>query len=322
MRTRRLLLAVLFIGSLIPASFAKGDKKNEKTDWSKVDFIKDYKVKFKIPGAAKKSLNSNPTFITDYSINNALRMKGSESNAKGTVHSEVFFAGIPQDKFQAMVDELYQDFQNELTKAGITLSDGEKELQSDYAMKQKEKDKNFVGKTGSEPSHQEAGLLDGGIPGYGVMFVKEGVSFRPVGKNTYVAGGKINGNFYQKLSSQENVNLLSIGYNITFASFEGSRGYKSARLETSPALSIQPYITLINPKGAFSFISVGGGPIWGNGGWDLGLKETELNKLEYFGLATSAKYAVEADPDKYIAEVKSIIENFQINLVKALKEQL
>ncbi len=320
MRTMKFLLAVLLLGIFSPITFAK-DKKGEKVNWENVDFVNDYKIKFKL-ASASKSLKETSVFITDYSVNNALRMKGSESNAKGTVHSEVFFGGIPQNKFQAMVEELYQHFQAELTKAGIQLSDGEKEINSEYANKQKENEKNFIGKTGNETYHQKAGIAEGSIPGYAVLFVKEGVSFRPVNKNVYIAGNKIYANFYQKLATQENVNLLNLSYNITFAGFEGSRGYSSARLETQPLLSILPVLTLVNPKGSFSFISIENGPIWGNEGWSLGIKETDLNKLDYFGLATSADYAIEADPDKYIAEVKAIIMNFQTDLVAALKAEL
>ncbi len=320
MRTTKFLLAVLLLGLLSPMTFAK-DKKGEKVNWESVDFINDYKVKFKL-ASASKSLKETSVFINNYSINNALRMKGSESNSKGTVHSEVFFGGIPQDKFQAMVEELYQHFQAELTKAGIQLSDGEKEINSEYANKQKENEKNFIGKTGNETYHQKAGLTEGSIPGYAVLFVKEGVSFRPANKNMYIAGNKIYANFYQKLATQENVNLLNISYNITFAGFDGSRGYSSARLETQSLLSVFPMISLVNPKGSASFITVDEGPIWGNEGWSLGIKETDLNKLDYFGLATSANYAIEADPDKYIAEVKAIIMNFQTDFVAALKAEL
>jgi len=320
MRTKKFLLAVLLLGLISPITFAK-DKKEERKNWENVDFVNDYKIKFKL-ASASKSLKETSVFITDYSVNNALRMKGSESNSKGTVHSDVFFGGIPQDKFQAMVEELYQHFQTELTKAGIKLSDGEKEIDSEYANKQKENEKNIIGKTSNETRHQKAGAVEGSIPGYAVLFVKEGVSFRPANKNVYIAGNKIYANFYQKLATQENVNLLNLSYNITFAGFEGSRGYSSDSLETQPFLSIFPMISLVNPKGAASFITVSEGPIWGNGDWSLGIKETDLNKLDYFGLATSADYAIEADPDKYIAEVKAIIMNFQTDLVAALKAEL
>lgn len=320
MRTMKFLSALMFLFVISVAAFAK-DKIPEKKVWENVDFVNDYKVKFKL-ASASKSLKETSLFVTSYSVNNALRMKGSESNSKGTVHSEVFFGGIPKDKFQAMVDELYQHFQDELTKAGIKVSDGEKEINSEYANKQKENEKNFIGKTGNETYHQKAGLTEGSIPGYAVLFVKEGVSFRPANKNVYIAGNKIYANFYQKLATQENVNLLNISYNITFAGFEGNRGYSSARLETQPLLSVFPMISLVNPKGSASFITVEGGPIWGNEGWSLGIKETDLNKLDYFGLATSADYAIEADPDKYIAEVKAIIMNFQTDFVAALKAEL
>ncbi len=284
--------------------------------------MEDYDVKLKIPGAVKKSLASDPIFISDYSISNALRMKGSEKNGNGAVFSEVYFGGVPQDKFQAMVEELYQHFQDELAKSGFNITDGDKLLQSDYAIKQKENDKHFIGKTGKEPYSMKAKITEGAIPGYGALFVKEGISFRPVNKNTYVGVNIIGYNFYQKLATQENTNILAVGYNITFAGFDGSRGFNSARLETSSELTINPVIMLINPKGAFSFISMEKGPIMGNNDWSMGVKETDLNKLEYFGLATSAKYAIQADPDKYVSEVKAIIMNYQTDMVKALKAEL
>lgn len=319
MRTMKFLSAVMLL-FVISVAFAK-DKKPEKKVWENVDFISDYKVKFKL-ASASKSLKETSLFVTSYSVNNALRMKGSESNSKGTVHSEVFFGGIPKDKFQAMVDELYQHFQDELTKAGIKVSDGEKEINSEYANKQKENDKNIIGKTGNEPSQHKSGIGEGTFPSYPILFVKEGVTFRPAGKNVYIPGNKIYANFYQKLATQENVNLINVNYNITFAAFDGSRGYSSASLETKPVLAILPLFSMTNPKGSFSFITVEGGPIWGNEGWSLGIKETDLNKLDYFGLATSADYAIEADPDKYIAEVKAIIMNFQTDFVAALKAEL
>ena len=320
MRTMKILSVLMLLVYFTTVAIAK-DKKEERKNWENVDFVSDYKVKFKL-ASASKSLKETSLFVTNYSVNNALRMKGSESNSKGTVHSEVCFGGIPQDKFQAMVNELYQQFQDELTKAGIKVSDGEKEINSEYANKQRENEKNIIGKTGKEPTQHKSGIGEGTFPNYPILFVKEGVTFRPADKNVYIAGNKIYANFYQKLATQENVNLINVTYNITFAAFDGSRGYSSASLETKPVLAILPYFTLTNPKGSISFITVEGGPIWGNEGWSLGIRETDLNKLDYFGLATSADYAIEADPDKYIAEVKAIIMNYQTDFVAALKAEL
>lgn len=125
------------------------------------------------------------------------------------------------------------------------------------------------------------------------------------------------GLFYQNLALQNNVSLIAVYYNVTFAAFDGGRGYKTSRLETKPALTIQP--TVVIDGVAITFKEL---PIWGNNDWSLGLTETDLNKLEYFGLATSGEYALNADPDKYIAEVKAIISNFQSDLLKALKAEL
>lgn len=315
MRTKKILMTVLIALFAVTTSTAK--KKEGNTDWAKYDFMDEMKGKIKIPGKLKKSLKGNPSFVSDYCVSNALVMKGSESNAKGTVHSEVHLAGISNDAFQTMTNELYEEFATGLQHAGMTITDGEQLMQSDWALKKKDSKNNYVGKIGNDPMVDKAGIMDGAILGYGVFGVKEGISYRPEDKNVFFTSKKVFGNFYQNLVSQNDVNLISVNYYITFASFDGGRGYKSARLETQPVMSINPVVTIWGAK-----ISFGKIPIWGDADWSLGIAETDLDKLEYFGLATSAEYAIKADPDKYIAEVKAIIQNFQDDLVAALKAEI
>ena len=38
----------------------------QERDWDAVDFIDDYKIKYKISGGGAKQLMKNPTFINDY----------------------------------------------------------------------------------------------------------------------------------------------------------------------------------------------------------------------------------------------------------------
>lgn len=321
MRTIKFILLLTFAVSMATATYAKKKKASPK-DWSKVDFFDAYKVKTKFGKPASKSLTKNPTFINDYSIKNALKMKGMESNSNGTVHSAVTFAGIPRDKFQAMVDELYQQFQDELTSAGLHLTNGDELLKCDFAEKKKSDRGAVIGKTSNEPELEKASILDQMILGYGALAVKEGINFRPLDKNLYYSTKKVAPNFYQKLATLEDVNLISISYYVTFASFDGGRGYKNAVLQTNSVMSVNPVITIINPKGTYSYIAMMKGPIWGGADWSLGVKQTDLNDLEYFGLATSAKYVIEADPDKYIKELKDIIMNYQVAIAKALKETM
>jgi hypothetical protein len=247
-----------------------------------------------------------------------MAMKGSESNSKGTVHSEVFFGGIPKDPFQKMVDELHLQFETEIAGAGLNVVNGDELLKSDWAVKKSGDKDSWIGKTGTEPINVKGKTMDGGvIPGFGVWGVREAVYFRPVDKNVYMTNKKVYGTFYQNLSVQNDVSLIAVFYNITFASFDGGRGYSSSKLETKPNLTIQPTVVIDGVT-----ITFGDLPIWGNNDWSLGITETDLDKLEYFGLATSAEYAIKADPDKYISEVKAIISNFQTDLIQALKEEL
>jgi hypothetical protein len=318
MRTAKILFTTMFCLILIQNIQAKKDEKSENTKWDNVDFIDKYKGKIKVSGAAKKALSKNPVFVRDYTISNAMAMKGSESNAKGTVHSEVFFGGIPKDSFQKMVEELYAQFETEISGAGLNVVNGDELLQSAWAVKKAGDKDSWVGKTGNDPIDVKGKTMDGGvIQGFGVWGVREAVYFRPADKNVYMTNKKVFGTFYQNLSVQNDVSLIAVYYNITFASFDGGRGYSSAVLETKPNLTIQPTVVIDGVT-----ISFGDLPIWGNNDWSLGIAETDLDKLEYFGLTTSAEYAIKADPEKYIAEVKAIISNFQTDLIQALKAEL
>jgi len=317
MRTKTILIGAILTLAIGTSALAKKEKKVEKTKWENVDFFDKYKGKIKVTGGAKKNLARNPSFIRDYTIGNALVMKGSESNSKGSVFSEVFFGGIPQEPFQKMVEELYQQFTEGMSTAGLTITDGDELLKSDWAVKKSGDRGAWVGKTGNKPIPVKASIMDAVVPGYGVFGVKEAVNFRPENKNVYMTNKKVYGTFYQNLSVKSGVNLIAVYYNITFAAFDGGRGYKTSRLETKPVLSIQPTVVIDGVS-----ITFGDLPIWGNNDWSLGLTQTNLNKLEYFGLATSGDYALQADPDKYIAEVKAIISNFQNDLIQALKEKM
>lgn len=318
MRTTKILFLALVCLTITQTIQAQKEKNVEKTKWENVDFFDKYKGKIKVPGSAKKNLSGNPSFIRDYAIGNAMVMKDSEKNAKGSVFAEVLFGGIPQEPFQNMVEELYQQFSDELSDAGLTVSDGDQLLQSEWALKKADQKGSWIGKTGSDPIHEKGKLMDGGIiTGFGVWGVKEAVYFRPVNKNVYMTDKKVYGTFYSNLSAKNGVNLIAVYYNITFASFDGGRGYNTSKLTIQPNLTIQPTIVIDGVTITFRDL-----PIWGNNDWSLGIVETDLDKLDYFGLATSGEYAIKADADKYITEVKAIISNFQKDLIHALKEEL
>jgi len=146
-----ILSLVIFTIVFASTAFAKKEKTVEKTKWENVDFFDKYKGKIKVTGSAKKALTKNPVFIRDYTIGNAMSMKGSESNAKGTVHSEVFFGGIPKEPFQKMVEELYTQFETEISNAGLNVVNGDELLQSAWAVKKSGDKDSWIGKTGPDP---------------------------------------------------------------------------------------------------------------------------------------------------------------------------
>ncbi|MEP1094050.1 MAG: hypothetical protein ABJG78_03010 [Cyclobacteriaceae bacterium] len=288
-----------------------------QTDWSTVDFSKEYKVDTKIQGAVAKSLKSNPTFINDYTIVQASLMKGAsragtlQKQGVGSVFAEAALAGVSPDALQALISELYQGFVNELNSAGLSVTDGESLLQTKYVVGKKKDKKAIIGKTDGTYIYDKSGPMGGSI--------KEQYLFRPKNVNVFTKPGVMGANFYQNLASKEAVNLISIEYTIMFANFEGSKsGLSKNSLSTSAGLVIMPKIKLINPKGSFSWI-VFEKNIDGNNDWSKGLIEKGSNDGSAFGLSSNADYAIEADQVKYIAELKSIILNLQKGIAKEIQ---
>ena len=294
---------------------------NKTTDWSSVDFIDKYKVNLKIPGSTGKALHKGKIFISHYGLDQAVKMNGSNSTAGSAMYNTVQFGGISREAYQKLVDELYADLVQKLQNAGFEISEGTEVIKSDFA-KKNEGDKYHIGKSSGQPQPDKAGILDGGIPGYGAWAVKEGLNFEPDNINVYYTTKRIPGNFYIKTVQKTGINLMSVDYYLSFASFEKGRGYKSISLETHPALGVNPAVLFIPTSGYPSF-QMKKGPIWGNSGWDDGIYTKKDNKddAELLGLAWSTDYVMLAKEAEYIAEVKSIIENFQTDFVNELKKQ-
>ncbi len=313
---------------LLVILFALAFTANAQKDWSKVNFSKEYKSKFKISGGAAKVLKKNKTFVAGYTIGQATVMKGSEKTANAAVFAEASLAGVSPEAYQKMVDDLYKELIDELTKAGLTITDGEDVINSAFAKKQLAKGdkKIIIGNTGDKPSYEgKKSVVDASIFGYtaGAGAVMRDVSFPPRNKNIYITTKKIYGNFYQNLALKEGFNLLFINFNVSFASFDGGRGYKNVKLSTKPVISIKANVQLITPKGGYSWITYEK-EVWGSGDWSKGMGKTKDNKSTagLLGLARSSEYAINADSQKYLSEVNDIISNFQKDIVKGIKAAL
>lgn len=294
-------------------------------DWSKVDFTKEYKGNVKFSGGTHKSLVKNKTFINSYTISQATVMKGSETSATAGVYSEASLYGISKEDYQKMVDELYAELISELESIGITITDGEDVLATDYVKKQIEKDSksSLIGSTGNPPSYEgKKKITEGSITGYPAWAVLRDLTFPPTNVNRCINWDPFKmGNFYAK-TANEGYNLMGISFHVTFASFDGGKGYKDVKLSTQPVIAVKATIGVGSPGG-------GGGvtykkDVWGSADWvkEMGKIKDNKGDAEFFGLARSADFAVIADSDAYLAEVKAIISNLQKDIVKNIKSTL
>jgi hypothetical protein len=316
----RNLIFTLIAFFMCCASGLNAKDKDKTINWNNVDFVNDYKIKAKIPGTVGKSLASNPTFINDYTIAQASLMKGSshagtlQKQGVASVFSEVELEGISPQAIQKVVDELYLEFVSELKNIGLNITEGDDLLNSEQAQSKKEDKNSIVGKAGKEPVFDDMRMTG--------LDIREQYVFRPAEKNVYTTWKKIPANFYQKVSTQQNTNMISIGYTVRFASFDGDQvGLSKNRLTTSAAISITPSVLIVNTKGAFSWVTFGEA-IWGNNGWSEELVETKSRNGSYFGLSSKGEYAISANEEQYLAELKSIVSNLQKSIASLLKESI
>jgi len=319
MKTRILVLALLIVSM---SAFAQ-------KDWSTTNFAEDYKLNIKMGKKSVKALQEYPLFVNEYTISQGTTMKGSQKSATSAIYSEVSLAGIDNESYQQMVDELYADFIKELEKIGVNITDGEDVIASDYAQKRLQKIKNqeFIGNTGDNPAFEGKGaIVDGGaLPGYGAWAVSRDVSFPPRNVNRYVSTHTLSsGLFYQNMTTKENFNLLGVHFYVTFANFEQGRGYKSINLATKPVISVNATVSFMSAGGQYNQVFFKKLPVWGGIEWAKSIDKGKDNRemAEFLGLARSADYQVTANQEMYLAEVKSIIKKLQADIVKAIGEEL
>lgn len=299
-------------------NYLQAQKNNES------NFSEQYKLEVKIPKASQKMLKQNPTFVNSYSVSQAITMSGSQKTATKSVFSEVSISGLENEPFQKTVNELYQQLIELLNKNGIKYTEGNDFLQSDYVKGRiaKSGKTELIGTLGNKTQFEgKKKISEGSIPHYGVFAVTRDVRFFPTDKPVYITSNIIkSGNFYQKASSKNNTNLLSINYYVSFASFDGSRGYKDVSLSTKPVLAIAVAVNLITPNGAINKIYFKKSPVWGSSEWSLGTVKGKDNKdlSEFLGLARSAEYEIKADPTLYLSEMKSLISQLQTEIVQEL----
>ncbi len=296
-------------------------------DWSAHNFEKENKRDVSASGSAVKSLQQNKSFINSYVIGQATNMKGSEKSSGEAIYSEVGIKGVDIASFQKIVDKLHGDFVEKLEGVGVNLMEGEAFVNTKTAKKyiEKEKDYYLIGNIGNATVEEgKYKIENGSILGYPMGLVRNDVKFQPTNKTIYTCSHLFkSGLFYQNMFSKEKINLITVSYNVTYANFDGGRGYKKITLETKPMLAVNAKVTIMPAKGKAIYITYEK-PIIGSTDWSLGLDEVRDNESSavLFGLARSAGYVLSVDSKKYLDEVTEIINALQNDVIAALKEEM
>jgi hypothetical protein len=295
-------------------------------DWSKVNFADEYKRKVKLSGGFVKSLKNNPTYVTNYQLHQATVMKGSETTATSGVFAEIKIAGLDQETYQDLTDEMYNEFIKELTDAGINIVNGDELFKTKNAQKKLSNVKKgeVMGNTGDNPAYEvKKKIQDGSIPGYGAWAVTRGLSFPPRNTNILYTDNVVKaGPFFMNLAKKGKTNIIHIDFYISFASFDGARGYKDISIKADPVIAVSMMVRFYGANGSMDFIEYKKLPVWGSNDWSLGVEKTKENDGSAFGLSSSADFQVTADPGKYMEETKNIIKNLQKDVVNGIKEEL
>jgi hypothetical protein len=110
---------------------------------------------------------------------------------------------------------------------------------------------------------------------------------------------------------------------VTFANFDGGRGYKDIKLETKPVMAVSVQVTLVTPNGAFNKIFYKKNA-WGTGNWSKGINKIKDNKstADWLGLARSADYVIDANQEAYLSELKQIVQAYQRDIAKGIREEI
>ncbi|KYG78978.1 hypothetical protein [Roseivirga echinicomitans] len=294
---------------------------NAQTDWSKVDYVKKYKMKTKISGGVAKTLKGNPTFINDYYISQASLMKGKsqagvmQKQGVGSVFAEAALAGVSAEALQKLIEELHAQFVQELKGIGLTITDGQSVIDEANKSGKADRKNAWIGKTDGEVIFDKLGLLDN------TSDIKEINIFRPKDMPIYSTSAKIPGNFYNNAAKKGDMNLISINYVIRFASFDGKKSMTRNSLTTEAGLSILPNVSITNPKAAWGSITFDK-PIEGDNDWSKGLVETNSRDGSFWGLSSKGEYSIHADEAKYIEELRQIVLNTQKAIVAQIKSNM
>jgi hypothetical protein len=305
------MIRTILISTLLILTTALSAQKNNPPlgQWTP-EHLEDYKPKGKINGASAKEMKKHGVFISDYKLNQFVQQKGSNNQGSSpTVFGEATLAGVEEAAYQRMVNELHAHLATELEAAGVTVVSGEAVIQSETAQKQQ----NGKGKI--------AAVHNGDMEMTKVMGAGQVATFRPEGPAYFSSNDVTSGLYQQKLARKEEVVVALVKYDIMFAGFGKTFGYKSKGLEVGPFLQINLSLTLITPKGQMPTYFVKK-TILGNNDWCTNVTQESVQRGSQWGLSSSASWNLVAEQELFLKEISSIIKAVQTDAVNAWKEKL
>lgn len=297
---------------------AQKKEKGAPVKWESYDFSQN---KFKVTGGAFKKLKKHDTYIANFSVQQMTEAQGELTNKQKfrngvQIKSSVALSGVDNEMMQALTQQLYTDFTQNLQAAGVNLVDGKKVINNEFVKSKVAKLDMVYSGSGVLPAKEMSlkepvvGALGNGL---GTIY------FHP--DYNYLIDSRYIGNGYYRMAMKSKTNIITVNYLLTFADFSGSAGYSTSSLQTRPLITVQPVITIYTPEGLIG-TAVYNKLIYGNRkGWmsEKGMKEAGGSE-NIFGTVKKVGYVMYADNEKYKQEIRKMLNAVQGDVLQHIKD--
>ncbi len=306
--------------------YSQKKPKDAPINWDKYDVNNENKIDGK--GKPFKKMLEGKNFLANFSIQQVTEAKGQLSNkekfrSNTQIKSFVTLSGVSSEKYQQLVDKLYADFVQKMSAMGIEFVDGSEVINHEFIKDKSKNDNVYVGHSPIVPTDYSLKNAAGADMYFGepTGASQRAASFHPSDYN-YVIDARVIGNGYYKMAPKTKHNFVIVSYALTFADFESGANTQRSSLQTSPLITVTPKIGVVNEDGAFNWVTYGSF-IFGNRNWlsAEGITEGGTHK-NILGNQVKDGYVMNADEDKYINELTSMLMKVQESMLAYVKSQM
>jgi hypothetical protein len=255
---------------------------------------------FKFGGGKKEQKETKTIHISDFSVSQLVRKKGTAKSGGGIggnmafAHMTVDFGGVDPNAYQQMLTEVYDELGKKLTSLGYKVLTGDE-------VKSKTSRNCEIVNTVEEPKQNNA-------------VNAQVVRIRPKDKLLCFTDNIIsNGLMAAKVARDVDAIVLNFNYTIDYVNYGKSGGAfsKKAKIEAEPNLAFSGFMsTTVSKGGGISYLK----PVKADDSWvgSEGMYQTSNRKVvsPLFGMgasSSSSKWTLDVDQAKFLSTVKSYL---------------